>query len=175
MQTHCRLPSWCGALLIQTIAMVAVCVNTAQIGELAVQVSIIDATVRYVEQDFKLNEEVRCGCPPEDPNLLVPDDTRQDCSCDNPGAGFMHVEGNITFIVEPPNFSGYGSLATGTITDPNFHVCYDVRSHVCPQLSALSSQRRADDSGVCRILETMVKCIVQDLATFACRLPYSWL
>ena len=90
------------------------------------QVSVIDSTVRYVEQDFKIHEEVRCGCPPEDPNILVPDDARMDCLCDNPAAGFMKIQGNETVMVEPQDFSGYGNAATGTIYDPKFHICHEV-------------------------------------------------
>ena len=46
----------------------------------------------------------------------------------------------------------------------------------CPRRSSCPY---ADDIGVCvcvcRMLGTMVNCVVQDLAIFACRLPYSWL
>ena len=101
--------------------------------------SVIDATVRYVEQDFKVQEEVRCGCPPEDPNVLIPDDARMDCSCDNPAAGFVQIEGNTTKMVVPQDFSGYGSVDDGSIFDPTFHICYEVRS-ACIYPEARSTQ-----------------------------------
>jgi hypothetical protein len=129
--------------------------------------------VRYVEQDFKVHEEVRCGCPPEDPNLLIPDDARLDCSCDNPGAGFMQVEGNATVMVEPKDYLGYGYVIDGSILDPTFHICYEVRINACMQPTASSSV--ANDSGVCRILGRMVNSVLRDLATCVCRPPYLWL
>lgn len=92
----------------------------------AIMVSVIDYTVNYVEQDFKLQEEVRCGCPPEDPNILVPDDARQDCACTNPGAAFVTIDGTGEMLPDgrnftiPPNYAGYGD-----IWDPMFHTCYE--------------------------------------------------
>ena len=145
---------------------------------LAAQVSVIEATVDYVEQDFKLHEEVRCGCPPEDPNIVIADDARLDCQCDNPAAGFYKIAGNETSVCAgtaeerqptaagrycvPDDFSGYSD-----VLDPNFHICYEVRFSlsVCTPVFA----RPAHSAAARRIWGVTVNCMGPALATCASR------
>ena len=105
----------------------------------AVMVSVVSSVINYVEKDFKLNEEIRCGCE-VDLDAVVEEIvilTNSECSCLNPGMiwGLQYGVANGTSFADVdensiPAVHGYGAtdptLDIGkTWAGPHFHTCYE--------------------------------------------------